>query len=105
MLRGMQSTEVAKDRQRERETRPGWWVEAARVEAGKRAGKSRPISQMKLATLAGRHVSAVSRWETEEGEIDYLAWVGLLALLELPIDWEPTPAPPKPIRPRKTKPH
>lgn len=94
----MHAAEMAKDRERERETRPGAWVEAARAEAGKRAGRERPISQMRLASLACRHVSAVARWEQSDGEIDYLSWVGLLALLGLPLDWEPRPAPVRRIR-------
>lgn len=81
--------EEVRERKRDRETRPGWWVEAARAEAGRIKGKERPVSQMRLATLAGRHVSAVARWESDDGEIDYLSWVGLLTLLELPVDWEP----------------
>lgn len=88
--------EVAKagERKRDREVRPGWWVAALRAEIGRREKAERPISQMRLAALCCRHVSAVARWEAADGDIDYLSWVGLLALNGLPLDWEPTAPPP-----------
>jgi hypothetical protein len=87
----MHLEEVREPRKRDRETRPGWWVEAARREAARIQKRERPVSQMKLASQAGRHVSAIARWESDGGEIDYLSWVGILHLLDLPVDWEPPP--------------
>lgn len=84
---------VAKDRERERDTRPGNWVAAARREAGARSGAGRAVSQMRLAVLAGRDRNTVARWEMADGEVDYITWVGLLALLDLPLDWEPAAQP------------
>lgn len=80
-------------RMRDRDVRPGWWVKAARVEHSRRKGLEQPISQMDTATLVGRDKSAIARWEGG-GDIDYIAWVGLLTLLEIPSDWEPREMPP-----------
>lgn len=81
--------DVVRERKRDREVRPGWWVAALRAEIGRREGQARPISQMRLAALCYRHVSAVARWESPDGELDFLTWAGLLAIAGLPLDWEP----------------
>lgn len=80
---------VAIRQTRERDTRPGRWVRAARVEAARRDGRDKTISQMELAVLIGKDKSAVYRWETPDGTIDYLSWVGMLTVLGLPAEWEP----------------
>ncbi len=108
----MQTSEVARDRLRDRETRPGGWVEAARTEAGRRTAKAKgepgdkikAVSQMKLATLVGRHVSAVARWESNEGEVDYVVWLGVLHALGIEADWEPGKPAPGEVRPSRAKP-
>jgi hypothetical protein len=80
MIRAMQ-TAVA----RERETRPGDWVQAAM--------DARHTDDAHVAVLVGRHPTTVYRWR--KAGIDYVAWVGLLNLLGLPPTWEPGHVAPK----------
>lgn len=68
-------TEVARDR----ETRPGAWVTSLL--------EKRAMSEEDLAVLVKRSASTVFRWRREG--IDYIAWVGVLALLDEPLDWKP----------------
>lgn len=85
-------TDVAvKERQRDRETVPGSWVRAARAVAGLRAG-TRPLSQMRLAVLVKRDRNTITRWEADDGEVDFVVWLGVLHALGLPSTWEPAAA-------------
>lgn len=68
-------SEVARDR----ETRPGTYVTAILELKG--------MSEEDMAVLVKRSSSTIFRWRREG--IDYIAWVGVLALLGLPLDWKP----------------
>jgi hypothetical protein len=75
-------------RERDETTRrPGAWVRGARRAAG--------LTQMDLAFACGVSETSVRRWERTA--IDFLAWRGLLSILDLPPDWEP----PRPRKPRR----
>jgi hypothetical protein len=76
------SLDVARDR----ETRPGTWVTAL-LEA-------RAINEDDLAFLTRRRVATIYRWK--RNGIDYISWVGVLALLGMPLEWRPgEPVPPR----------
>jgi hypothetical protein len=79
---------AVKDRKRDRETVPGSWVRAARRVAGLRDG-ARPLSQMRLAVLVRRDRNTITRWEADDGEVDFVVWLGVLHALRLPVEWEP----------------
>lgn len=82
---------AVKERRRDRETVPGTWVRAARTVVGLRNGP-RPLSQMRLAVLVKRDRNTITRWEAEDGEVDFVVWLGVLHALGLPVTWEPTEA-------------
>lgn len=64
---------------RDRETRPGAWV--VEVMDG------RGLNAEEVAVLVKKSSSTVWRWRRQG--IDYLDWIGLLTLLELPAAWKP----------------
>lgn len=66
---------------KERETRPGSWVKAARKAVGR--------SQSDLVDLTGSHRTTVYRWERDDGEVDLVTWLGILHALGLPATWKP----------------
>lgn len=69
------------DMSRERETRPGAWVRAARKAVGK--------SQADLVEVTGSHRTTVYRWERVDSSVDLVTWLGILHALGLPADWQP----------------
>lgn len=72
---------------RDRETRPREWVDAVI--------DGRGLSVEEVAVLVKKSSSTVWRWRRQG--IDYLDWIGLLCLLELPPTWKPG----DPLKPQK----
>ena len=104
MLRAM-NADVASRIAEQHSSKPGWWVEAARLEAarldghlGKR-GQVKPYSQMDVAMAIGRDRNTIWRWENEG--IDYFSWMGLMAVLGLPLEWAPSSRPPSAAPPKR----
>lgn len=77
---------------RERETRPGKWVQAAL--------DARALDDAHAAVIVGRSPTTIYRWR--KGGIDFIAWIGLLNLIGLPVEWQP--GHPVPKLPRDWKP-
>jgi transcriptional regulator with XRE-family HTH domain len=63
------------------ETRPGWWVRAARKSAGK--------TREELEQLTDVHRTTVYKWEHPKRTVPWVTWLGILHALGLPADWRP----------------
>lgn len=95
------TTDVASRISEHHVLKPGWWVVSVREEAARRDGRTKPYSQMDVASAIGRDRNTIWRWESEG--IDYFSWMGLIAVMGLELSFEPK-APPTPSavgRPRK----
>lgn len=64
---------------REREMVPGAWVSALMTD--------KSVGAMDVAFITHKHLTTIYGWQKRG--IEYLDWVGLLALLDEKPDWKP----------------